>query len=199
MAQQRMSTAITKLARKRGRLPALIAALAVTFMVVAQQFLFSLLDFVTKVSIAATLDPSELPGYDPASLLVLSPTGEGALRYILPFVLGVFVGLWLLAPLSHELGVRFVVTRSALAAAAGGLMMIVVNVVIGLVDAVSGLSVSGTFDEAQFGQAMIGAGSSAMRALILYTPMVVLAGIVLWIWLRDHPREYDVSGLIDEV
>ena len=27
----------------------------------------------------------------------------------------------------------------------------------------------------------------------------LLAGILLWIWLREHPAQHPVAGLIDEV
>ena len=39
----------------------------------------------------------------------------------------------------------------------------------------------------------------ALSTAINLIPLTVLAGVLLWIWLRAHPAKHEVSGLIDQV
>ena len=131
--------------------------------------------------------------------------------FILPLTLGVFLALWVIAPISDELTLRFVLTRVGLASAAGVLLVIVFQTFQGLFASVGarweGNGISSTWPPPPgsvvnfevFGQNTLDALVSGVGTFILYTPLVMFAGVLLWLWLREHPREYDVSGLIDEV
>lgn len=191
MAEQRMSAKLTTLARKRGRLPALITAALIAALILAQSVLSSLAgwigsNFYQRVSFgAAAFD--DFVGWQPY-------LADAFLKVTLPFAVGVFISLWLIAPLAGELTVRFVITRGLLASAAGAVLVLVVNVVVEFVTMLGfGFDIRGL---AHTGITAIG---TAANVFIYTTPIVVLAAVLLWLWLRDHPREYEVSGLIDEL
>lgn len=178
MPEQRMSAQLTRLAKKRGRLPALVAALALAVLLALQQF------FGAVVSVVF-------------GSFEFQPTPDQLLVFILPVSLGVFLSLWVVAPISHELTVRFVLTRAGLASAAGALVLILFQTVYGLLQAfVPG---SRIVDFELFGHNTLVAVVAGASTFIFYTPVVMLAGVLLWLWLRDHPRDYEVAGLIDEV
>jgi len=48
-------------------------------------------------------------------------------------------------------------------------------------------------------QNIFGSLMGAIQVFVWITPLVMFAGVLLWLWLRDHPREYEVAGIIDEV
>jgi len=204
MPEQRMSAQITKLAKKRGRLPALVTALGVAVLLVVQQLLDSLVNWLLASGVAA-LDDSPDSGFSNVSITYeFDPRTDLLFLYVLPMVLGVFLALWLLAPISHELDLRFTLTRAALASAAGSLLILLVGTVVALltflgVD-INGVQViDGGMNGTLLAQGCLLALAHAAQAFIFKTPVVMLAGVLLWLWLREHPREYDVSGLIDEV
>ena len=191
MAEQRMSAQLTRLAKKRGRLPALVTALGFVALVLIQNFLSSLAGWIgsslyERVSFGSA--SFEWTPWQPGYLL------ETFLKSSLPFAVGVFVSLWLIAPLAAELTVRFVVTRALLASAAGSVLVVVVTLFIDLV----GLIAHG-FELHSFAHSGIFAIGRGVDAFIYSTPVVVLAAVLLWLWLRAHPRDYAVVGLIDEL
>jgi hypothetical protein len=196
MAEQRMSAQLTRLAKKRGRLPALVTALGLLALLALQEFLASLVNFLGSLGYIGIdkARPENSEGYDVGTVYQFAPSLDGLLHYLIPFTLGVFVALWLLAPISDELTLRFVLTRAGLAALAGSLFVILVNLVVGLVT-----SLAGGFDSTLLLQSAVGALSTGLVTFIFQTPVVMLAGVLLWLWLRDHPREYAVAGLIDEL
>ncbi len=191
MAEQRMSARLTTLARKRGRLPALITAALVAGLILVQAVVSSLAAwiggaFYQRVSFGAVAFDDFSP-WQPYLL-------DSFVKVTLPFAVGVFLSLWLIAPLAGELRVRFVITRGLLASAAGSVLVLVVNVVVEFVTMLGfGFDIRGL---AHTGITAIG---TAVNVFVYTTPIVVLAAVLLWLWLREHPREYEVSGLIDEL
>lgn len=177
-----MSRTLVSLARRRGRLPALVAALGIA----ATLLLLRLVNEVITWSAGSVLHP-ETAGPDLESLIDYLPE-------VLPFALGVFLGLWLIAPLADELTLPFVFTRGGLATAAGAILVIVSMLVVAAVD-----SVGRGFDGGAFARdAALGALTGA-ASFVNYLIPVLFASVLLWLWLRAHPRDYAVSGLIDEV
>ena len=206
MAEQRMSAAIAKLAKRRGRLPALVAALGLAGLLMAQRLLSGLISWLEITGLIAMQNSgaSLETGLYGLSSGAFDPGLRDLLFFVLPFALGVFISLWLLAPVSHELELRFVLTRAGLAAVAGSLGYLVAGLVLALlgwlgVDEGVFQSVGLTADTSALVQGLFRALASAVQTFISLTPAVMLVVVLLWIWLRDHPREYDVSGLIDEV
>jgi MFS family permease len=192
MAEQRMSARLTHLARTRGRLPALITAALIAALILAQSIVSSLVGWLTSVLYqrvsfgAAAFDD------------LVGPQGDQVMqqfvRVTVPFALGVFVSLWLIAPLAGQLGVRFVITRGLLASAAGGVLVFVVSLFIDLLTMARYV-----FDIQGAAHSLVIAFSTAINVIIFTTPIVILGAVLLWLWLREHPREYEVSGLIDEL
>lgn len=125
----------------------------------------------------------------------------------LPFVIGVFLSLWLLAPVAAELHIGHVITRSLLAVLMGAVVIFLVQFSTGLLGQVSdsqGLVfgwASAVFGSvvSSFGSALSNAVLSALGTAISMIPLTVLAGVLLWVWLREHPVKHPVAGLIDEV
>ena len=128
----------------------------------------------------------------------------GIYAFRLPFALGVFASLWLVAPVAAELRLAHVVTRSVLAAGIGASLVVVVRTVW---DSIGALSVVGpwfghAFPELPFeslGQSLVRGVQAGIGAFVYQFVAVMLGSIFLWIWLRDHPSRHAVSGMLDEV
>ena len=199
MAEPRMSAQLTKLAKTRGRLPALVTALGLLALLSVQRFLASLVNYLGSLGYIgvdqARFENSDVAVYDVGTVYQFAPSLNDLLYFLIPFALGVFVALWLLAPISDELTLRFVITRAGLAGLTASVLVILVNLVLGLVRSVSAAG----FDPTSFLQSVVAALNTGLSTFIFQTPLVMLAGVLLWLWLRDHPREYAVAGLIDEL
>lgn len=191
MPDQRMSAKITRLAKKRGRLPALVAALGLALLVLVQSLLLSLVAWIGGALYERVSFGAASFEWGPWSFGYFS---ESLLKTTLPFVVGVFVCLWLVAPIAADLTLRFVLTRALLASAFGAIVVLIVSVV---VDFVRMLGFG--FDIRGFAHSVILAISHAIEVFITMTPLVMFAAVLLWLWLREHPRDYEVLGLIDEV
>ena len=188
---ERMTQTMLQLARRKGRLPALVTSLAIAVYLVVKSVLQLLLNWAIGSGFVA-IDP-RVAGESYG--LYLGQIPQQALVTVLPFCLGVFLGLWLIAPLAEQLTLAFVLTRGALAAAAGGILVLVVNFFVSLFGAMS----PGRFDLDGFLRGAVNAVSSGAGMFIAEVIAVLFASVLLWLWLKEHPREYTVSGLIDEV
>jgi hypothetical protein len=196
MPDSRVSRTIVSLARRRGRLPALVAALGIAVVLVAVRTVNLLISWAAyaaaydaQPSSNGTLYEIETSiGFDFSQVVDYLPQA-------LPFALGVFLGLWLIAPLADELTLPFVFTRGALATAAGAVLVIIAGLVIAIVVAVE----DGAFDGASFVRDATLAAFTGASTFVNYLIPVLFASVLLWLWLRAHPRDYAVSGLIDEV
>lgn len=193
-----MSRTLVSLARRRGRLPALVAALAIAVVLVALRTLNELLSWAA----ISALTPQASGAATTNGLYELETTSgfsvDRVVDYLpeaLPFALGVFLGLWLIAPLADELTLPFVFTRGGLATAAGAVLVILAQLVLAVVAAVVG----GSFDGGGFVRDATLAALTGGSSFVNYLIPVLFASVLLWLWLRAHPRDYAVSGLIDEV
>ena len=192
MAEQRMSATLTRLARTRGRLPALVTAALIAIAILVQSILGSLAGWAS--SFFYQLVSFGSAGFSDVVGPQFTQVIEQFTRVTLPFAVGVFVSLWLIAPLAGQLTLRFVITRGLLASAAGAVLVFVVSLVVDVVTMAFYV-----FDIRGFAHSGVIAISTAINVFIYTTPIVILGAVLLWLWLRDHPREYEVSGLIDEV
>jgi hypothetical protein len=194
-----MSETVAKLAARKGRLPALIATLAI----------FAWMTLVAFVQTLVNLGWYATSAGEPDIGLSASASWSGFADSVLgslPIVIGVFVALWAIAPISHELEIRFVLTRAALAAVCGSILAALVHIVMGIFTAFHGsdylfsnsLGAVG-FDFGLFFQTVIGSIIGIITGTLGLFPLVALVVVLLWLWLRDHPRSYEISGLIDEL
>lgn len=188
---ERMSQTLVQLARRKGRLPALVTSLAIAVYLVVKSVLQLLLWWFVSLGLTTVNPPIGLVAND----LYFGAIPNEVLVTVLPFCLGVFLGLWLIAPLAEQLTLAFVLTRGALAAAAGGILVLVVNFFVALFGAISPMR----FDLPGFLQGALNAVSSGAGMFLAEVIAVLFASVLLWLWLKEHPREYTVSGLIDEV
>ena len=179
---------------RRGVLVAATAALIVLGVQVAQQILSALVYGGLMIAQGATAG---------GAFAVVWGIVFGSL----PFVIGVFLSLWLLAPVAAELRLAHVITRSLLAAAVGAVVVFIVMAIGSLFsnfDESAGLVfgwASGLVStvSSNVGWALSNAVLGALGTAITLIPLTVLAGVLLWIWLREHPAKHPVAGLIDEV
>lgn len=192
-----MAVSVKQLLRRRGAFVAGITALAVGAFLVVRNALLALISFLPVYSQANSglqdLQYSPLPG-------VLY---EAAIT-TLPVVIGVFLSLWLVGPISEQLHLQHVITRSVLAAGIGCTLIFVVHSVVYILRAV-------TYSGAIFGNSfptpdlhfnsipnLLGLSlAEAVAYLVMLVPLGVLAGILLWEWRKGHPPLFHVEGIID--
>lgn len=190
-----MTSLASRVIRQRGFVVALITGASVLAALVAQAFLLNLFGLIASI-----LAGQGLPGWWAPAVL-----GQSALTF-LPFAIGVFLALWLVAPIAADLRLFHVLTRSLLIAGIGALLAIVVSVIAALFGAFSysaefssnlfgnlGYDLSGALSRMGFA---LGTGLSLFASAL---PLVVLACVLLWIWLERHPRDHQVAGFVDEV
>lgn len=147
-------------------------------------------------------------GLSPSDLGLSVPEMAGRVLILaVPFAVGIFLSLWIIAPIAEELRLPHVITRAILATGVGATIYFVVLAVLGLIGAfaINGnpysqlvVSLIG-FDGAGAARAMGSAFATALSLFISTLPLGILAGVLLWLWRKDHPPRHPLSGLIDEV
>ena len=181
---------------RRGVLAAAAAALIVLGAEVVQQVLTTAA--YAGLALGQSNSQDVLPALFPTYLW-------GLVLGVLPFVVGVFLSLWLLAPVAAELHIAHVITRSLLAVAAGGLIVFLVQLLGSLFrsfDSSAGQVfgwAAGFFTTVSSNEQWAFSIYTALSTAISLIPLTVLAGVLLWVWLQAHPAKHPVSGLIDEV
>jgi len=167
---------VKRMLRTRGALVAAITALAVGLALVAGRLL------TTLIAVA----PFEGVWFD-------------VLTGVLPFTVGYFFALWVVAPITEQLGVGHVITRSILATGIGATLWFVVLGLTGVVTAVTstadvlGIAASPNLIGAQLGYAL----QQALTGLVVLLPLGVLGGVLQWVWRSAHPAPHHIEGLID--
>ena len=191
------SEAVKRMLRTRGALVAVVAAGGVGLTLLVQ-----LLIGVWTSQLAAYSTQGGL--YDLQSV----PTwwqlfGYSFFTSILPFAVGFFLSLWIVAPVSERLTLAPVITRSILATGIGATVWFIVTAVVGIISTVA-------FDRPIFSNsfpqlegldgiphALAWALQGAIMALVTNLPLGVLAGVLLWHWRKANPPKFHVEGLID--
>ena len=126
-----------------------------------------------------------------------SATLGNAVLVAVPFAVGFFVSLWIVAPIAEELGVGHVITRAILATGIASTVLFVVLALLAIGGAVRGLPLG--FDPGDAVSGLLNALQTAIGVFVTHLPLGVLAGVLLWTWRRDNPPKKPLSGLIDEV
>lgn len=180
---------------KRGLLAALVTAAGVLALVLAQQFLTGVLSLGIAVQFGSG-------GLEYAAS-VLQGVWIAALTTALPMAVGVFVSLWLLAPIGAVLRLGHVIARGLLATAAGAALTLVVGFVVLVGRAVGALRpwFGSSFDSngslREFGPGLLSAVTQALTTAVQLAPLVTLAVVLLWTWTRSTDRDHDVHGYVD--
>lgn len=116
---------------------------------------------------------------------------------VLPFGIGVLLSLWLIASIPAHLRILPVIGRCVLAAVAGAVLTAIVAIVLGVLGAVgfSGAIFANSFPSASFSRsqaffALTGGIGLGVRYFLQSAPVVILAGVLAWIWLGRQAQEY---------
>lgn len=182
--------------KRHGAFVSAVAAASVSATILLQQVLTSLVNWITYFPVAASQGQSySLGGAIPEALLVALPSG-----------VGFFLSLWIIAPIAEELRLPHVVTRAVLATGIGATVYFIVRAILALVGAFGGGGpwfanslVWPTFDGGFAVSGLSAAFSGSIVFLLAVLPLGILAGVLLWLWRKDHPPKRPLSGLIDEV
>lgn len=194
------NTALMTMLRRRGSLAALVTAVGVAAVILAQRVLEGVIG-----SVAGTVT-SEGTGLGDVLAWVWSGVATSLLVIVVPFAVGVALSLWLLAPIAPELRLAHVITRTLLATGVGAFLVLVVRGLTVLVesfrwgDSMFGFSMPGlSVDGESLASHWVWVVQSAVMSFVSYSPIVVLAGVLLWIWFASHPLKHPVAGMLDEV
>jgi hypothetical protein len=178
---------VRRLARTPGPVGPLVVALGVTGWLVARALLQW---FVPLPGGSSAWAPEQLGSL----ALSLVPT--------ILFGLALFLALWLVAPISDELDLRHVVTRSLLAlGVATTVFFVVVTVVSGFgrrSDCSEGC-VTGPLQwlGRSLPELVLWGLRDGLMHAVLALPAVLLGGILLWLRRRARPLDAPVAGIID--
>jgi len=190
-----MALTMKQLLKRHGALVSAVAAACVGVVILLQNILQAMVTWIAYLPQASAGQPYWFAEVIP-----------GALLAALPFALGFFLSLWLVAPIAEELRVPHVVTRSVLATGIGVTVFFIVQAIVALFRAVNGGGawfgnslVWPSFDGGYALSGLAGALSASILFFIAILPLGILAGVLLWMWRKDHPPKRPLSGLIDEV
>lgn len=190
-----MPLTLKRLVRRHGAFVSAVTAVAVGFAIVLQSLLT---DFVGWTSV--------LPYPQGSNPFPVGVALAGATLTAIPFAVGMFISLWLVAPIAEELRIGHVITRAILAAGIGATVVFILLAIFAITGAFSGAGAlfSNTFPAIEFdgGHAVVSLATALSRALLLFVellPLASLAGVLLWLWRKDHLPRHPLSGIIDEV
>ena len=191
---------VKKLLRRHGALVSAVTAGALTAFLFLQETLSTLISWVGAL-------PYLSSEYGSFALSPFGPALWPTLALAVSFGLGFFVSLWLVAPIAEELRVGHVITRAVLATGIASTLVFIVFSIAGLIGAFSpsGGSLAGfEFPWPRFSgdTAVLALGralETALQTLVGMLPLGVLAGVLLWLWRKDHPPKHPLSGYIDEI
>lgn len=175
--------------QSRAKLAAIVGAIVVAYVIIQQ--LTSVLGYLGGV-----------PADQVTSMLV--STGGLVVTYYLPFAIGAFASLWLVAPITAELPLSGAVKCSLLAAGIGTALVVVIRTVMYSSGAFSSvgsfvgnsfptLPVDRVVQEAAF------AFQGGVNIFLALVPLVMLTVILVWMRLTRHPSQHAVSADTAEV
>ena len=193
-----MTTLAHRIVRQRGFVLAAVTAAVVFTVLLLQNVLGSVLG-----TLILLMNGAPVADYAEGIRLSFLLHAAGA---ILPFSVGMLLSLWFIAPVAAELRLFHVITRSVLAAVIGAVFAIIVTSLLGFIGSIGfeGALFANSFPRASFdGNSAVFAIASGLQLGVQYivsaTPLVILSGVLLWIWLTRHPTEHSVSGMLDAV
>jgi hypothetical protein len=182
MARTMSTTATRATARSAG-----VAALLVAGVMLVQTVMHSAIDAFGLLAYAASPVAAgyRLRADDVASL---ASTATGAGFSIVPLALGVFLAFWLVVPVTAELSVTRVVLHSLAAAGIAAAVALAVGVLsaVGRILESAGPLFGNTFprpDGSILGPSLREVVQSALFTCVAVTPVVILAGLVVWLWI----------------
>lgn len=175
------------LARTPGPVGPLVVALAVTGWLVARP----LLQWLVPI-------PAFVDGFQPE---VVGSVLLGLVPSIL-FGVALFLGLWLVAPISGELDLRHVIARTLLSLGIATTAFFAVTAIVsgfGVRSVCAGECVTGPIEwlGRTLPELVLWALRDGLMQAVLAAPAVLLGGILLWMRRRERPLDAQVQGIID--
>jgi hypothetical protein len=175
--------------RTRGVVVAAVTALALGTALLLGSILLAFISALTPADIVPRPDGDMVVAGPQNDLLAIEPV-----VLLVSIVLGFFLCLWAIAPITDELGIGHVITRAVLACGVAATMAFVGRSLWLL------LTVLVTRPWGFMGSAPTILGASlgtALMAFVVLIPLGVLAGILQWLWRAKHPSRHHISGIID--
>jgi len=110
---------------------------------------------------------------------------------VLPIAIGVFLAFWLVVPLAPSLRIGRVILRSVVAAAIASALSLVFAIFLAIGGAVTsaGPLFGNSFpapDGMPLFYSIVGNVQSVFSTFLSSTPLVVLAGVLVWLWLAKR-------------
>lgn len=199
-ATERVQKSLAKNLSRRGKLPAFVTALGFLAFTALQVTLNTLVSLIGLAPYGSTASDGDSLSY------AFQGVGISLLTSALPFAFGFFVSLWILAPISDELELRFVIARGVLAGALGFVIVAITGIVLAFVSTIEGGGTGSTLGYAWpweqfggFGANVLAVLATSLGLFVSFLPHVILAAVLLWHWLRTHERSHSVSGILDEM
>ncbi|MCY7300106.1 MAG: hypothetical protein LH616_12950 [Ilumatobacteraceae bacterium] len=187
-----MDYSIRRMLATRGAVVAAVAACGVGLALLAGRLM---LGFISLVG----LESVEYSGSYEAIPFAGVGFGFGILTSILPFTVGYFLGLWVVAPITEQLRIGHVIARAVLATGIGATLWFVVLALVGVISAIGstpeilGIAASPSLIAGQLGYAL----QEALTGFIILLPLGALGGVFLWLWRSAHPAPHHIEGFID--
>jgi len=188
---------IESLTSRQRAVPAVIVAAAVMLYGAAKT------SAVAVVFFATALPQSGLRQSLGMLSALLSPLQLGQL---VPLGLGVFLGLWALAPIGARLRVSAVIARSLIAVGCAVVVVFLTQLLWGMQDWFAGAQFFGNSSN-QAVESFFSAAATALPSAIQFAlgtaldalPVVVLAVVLTWMWLGRHPARQSAEAAAAEV
>jgi hypothetical protein len=182
-----MAQSLTDNATKANARPAGAAAIVVAGVMILQAILQAVIGIFSALAFGAA-DGGD--GYFEVQNAFAPVAGafQSLGTSVLPIAIGVFLAFWLVVPLNPELRVMQVVLRSLLASAIASAVSLVITIVFSFGGALvsSGPLFGNRFpnpDGSFLLYSVLGGIQSVFYTLVAVTPLVILAGLLAWLWV----------------
>jgi len=154
------------------------AVLVTTGLVAAVMFVQIIISFIVSVMYSIGFSGGEALRYMDSTAV---SSFSGIITSLLPVAIGVFVGFRLIAPITAGLSIIKVLIRAVIATGIAAVVALIISVLGAilslLVDLVSGDSDIG-------GSGFLSALANGVGTFVGELPLVALAAVLLWLWLR---------------
>jgi hypothetical protein len=184
---------IRRMLATRGALVAAVTAASVGLALLSSRLLLGAVALIAPATVEYSASYLPVPFAETGGFVFTMLTS------ILPFTVGYFLGLWIVAPITEELRIGHVIARAVLATGVGATLWFVTLAVVGVVVAAAstpqilGIAASPSLIVGQLGYAL----QTGLTGFITIAPLGVLGGVLLWLWRGANPAPHHIEGFID--
>jgi hypothetical protein len=178
--------------------PAAVAAAGVFAFLVARALVYGI--GTTIYWVTSGVPSAGVGSYPEAVAWSWQESFVGLLDTALPLSIGTFLVFWCLRPIRHDLRVAQVIRRGALAVAVGAVLASLVQAALDFGTlSLPVVESGGLYGLTPVVPSPVDLVLGTMNLVVVYLPLVVLAAVLLWIWLRRSRPTASVGGAGDEV